>query len=90
MCPRLKPSDAMHFTDVVQMKTLEVEMEKRFLSVVEVGEVLGVSRTAAYGLVKEGILPSVRMAGSSTKVPVAALDEYARQMEVEATRGRSA
>jgi len=79
----------MHFDCEVQTQTMEDAVEKKFLSIGEVGEVLGVSRTAAYGLVRDGALPSVRIAGASTKVPAAALEEYARKMEASATRGDS-
>ncbi len=59
-------------------------MDQKFLSIRDVCGVLGVSRTAAYGLVKGGILPAVRFPGSSLKVPAVALEEFVQEAEMRA------
>jgi excisionase family DNA binding protein len=43
-------------------------MTKRFNTVREVGDLLGISRTAAYELVRNGTLPSVRIGGAGIRV----------------------
>jgi excisionase family DNA binding protein len=58
-------------------------MTKQFVSVREVSELLGISRTSAYGLVRDGSIPSVAIAGA-VRVPVAALEEYASRLEAQA------
>ena len=63
---------------------------KRFNSVREVVEVLGVSRTAAYELVRSGALPSVRIGGAGIRVPTSALDAFAKAMEEEAMTNTAA
>lgn len=59
-------------------------MTRRFHSVREVVEVLGISRTAAYQLVRNGDLPSVRIAGAGIRVPTDALEAFAQAMEAKA------
>ena len=58
-------------------------MTKMFVPVREVAEMLGISRTAAYGLVRNGTLPSVSIAGA-TRVPAAALEQFANRLEAQA------
>ena len=65
-------------------------MEKRFHTVREVVEVLGISRTAAYQLVRAGDLPSVRIGGAGIRVPTAALEAFALAMEEEAMTNAAA
>jgi excisionase family DNA binding protein len=65
-------------------------MEKRFRSVREVGEWLGISRTAAYELVRDGSLPSVRIAGAGIRVPTSVLEEFATAMEEKASTDSAA
>jgi len=48
-------------------------MERRYLSIAEAGQVLGLSRTSLYRLQKAGLLPAVRM-GSRVLIPIAALE----------------
>ena len=59
-------------------------MTKRFHSVREVVEVLGISRTAVYELIRSGELPSVRMGSAGIRVPTVALEHYAEAREQEA------
>jgi len=61
-------------------------MTKKFVAVREVAELLSISRTAAYGLVRNGAIPSVTIAGA-VRVPAAALEEYASRLEAEALAG---
>jgi excisionase family DNA binding protein len=61
-------------------------MTKKFVPVREVADVLGIPRTSAYRLVREGIIPSVTIAGA-IRVPKAVLDEYASSLEAEAMAG---
>jgi excisionase family DNA binding protein len=48
---------------------------REILRPVEVGRLLGLGRTRVYALLRNGILPSVRVAGSIW-IPRAALDEW--------------
>lgn len=65
-------------------------MAQRFCSVREVVETLGISRTCAYSLVRQGVLPSVRVQGSGIRVPMAALEEMICEMEKEAMKHAAA
>ena len=65
-------------------------MTQRFCSVREVVETLGISRTCAYSLVREGVLPSVKVQGSGIRVPMAALEVMIREMEEEAKKHAAA
>ena len=60
-------------------------MTQRFCSIREVSEWLGISRTAAYELVRGGTLPSVRIARAGIRVPTSALEEFANAMEETAS-----
>ncbi len=64
-------------------------MMKKFVAVREVAELLGISRTSAYGLVRGGAIPSVAIAGA-VRVPAVALEEYANRLEAQAMAGSSA
>ena len=59
-------------------------MTKRFLSIPEVIAELGVARTTAYRLVREGVLPSTRIGGAGIRVPRSALEQFVQEMEKEA------
>jgi excisionase family DNA binding protein len=48
-------------------------IERRTLTIEEAGQVLGLSRNTAYGLAKNGQLPTIRL-GRRLLVPKAALD----------------
>jgi len=48
-------------------------MEKLTISVTEAGQILGISRTAAYEAARNGQIPTVRI-GRRLLVPVAALE----------------
>lgn len=50
-------------------------MEKLALSVIELAEALGISRTNAYELMKRPDFPSARL-GKRIVIPVAALNEW--------------
>ena len=52
-----------------------VDTTRRTYRVEEIAEMLGVSRAAAYNLVKDGYIRSIR-AGRIILVPVEALDEF--------------
>ena len=64
-------------------------MTKKFVAVREVAELLGISRTSAYGLVRGGSIPSVNIAGA-VRVPAPALEEYATRLEAQAMAGSAA
>jgi excisionase family DNA binding protein len=64
-------------------------MTKMFVPVREVAEMLGISRTAAYGLVRSGSLPSVTIAGV-VRVPAASLEQFASRLEAQALAGSAA
>lgn len=65
-------------------------MTKRFHSVREVVEVLGISRTAAYQLISTGALPSVRIGNAGIRVPTAALESFVEAMEEKAMKDTAA
>ena len=52
-------------------------MEKLLLKADEVAEALGISRTKAYRLIAEGVLPSVRV-GEQRRVPADELQRWLR------------
>jgi excisionase family DNA binding protein len=59
---------------------------KKFVPVREVADLLGIPRTSAYRLVRDGVVPSVTIAGA-IRVPAAALEEFASRLEAEAMAG---
>ena len=48
-------------------------MEKKTLSIIEAGEVLGIGRSAAYEAAKQGELPTIKI-GRRLLVPIALLE----------------
>jgi excisionase family DNA binding protein len=64
-------------------------MAQKFYSVREVAELLGISRTSAYGLVRNHSIPSVSIAGT-VRVPVSAMERFASRLEAEAMAGSAA
>ncbi len=54
-----------------------------YLRVPEVANILNISRTQAYRLVQDGVLPHIRL-GRSVRVPYKALMDYLAQHEVAA------
>ena len=50
-------------------------MEKLLLKPVEVAEILGVSRTTAYDLIRSGDLPAIRVRGH-LRVPLASVRQW--------------
>jgi excisionase family DNA binding protein len=63
-------------------------MMKRFYSVREVSELLSISRSSTYGLVRSHALPSVIIAGT-LRIPAAALETYADHLEAKALANHS-
>lgn len=55
----------------------------QFLTVSQAAEALGVSRSTAYLLVREGALPAIRLRGS-IRVPAGALSHWLADREAEA------
>ena len=64
------------FTDRLKLKNKELnEMtDKKTLTVAEAMAVLGISRTLAYRLIKDGKLPVIRL-GKRVLIPVSALEK---------------
>lgn len=64
------------FTDRLKIKNKELnEMtDKKTLTVAEAMAVLGISRTLAYRLIKDGKLPVIRL-GKRVLIPVSALEK---------------
>ena len=64
------------FTDRLKIKNKELsEMtDKKTLTVAEAIAVLGISRTLAYRLIKDGKLPVIRL-GKRVLIPVSALEK---------------
>lgn len=60
--------------------------EVQFLSVAELAGILRVSRTTAYELVRDRVVPSIRV-GGSIRVPTSALDRWLADREQEALAG---
>lgn len=50
--------------------------ERFFLRPTEAAEVLGLSRSTVYRLIKDGVLPSVRLGRRGVRVPAALLQEW--------------
>ncbi len=62
------------------MTRREVPWEQRMaLRVEEVAQLLGISRTKAYELVREGRIPSVKLDEATIRVPRRALEELIDQ-----------
>jgi excisionase family DNA binding protein len=54
---------------------VEVDVEKLLLKPSEVGQALGIGRSLVYGLIAQGVIPSVRL-GRSIRVPKASLEKW--------------
>ena len=66
-----------------------VTVEQYFYRIAQTAEILGLSRTMAYDLVRRGEIRSVRIAGA-LRVPANAIEDYAAEIETEAALARSA
>lgn len=66
----------------------ETQAPTRFLTVMEVANLMRVSKMTVYRLLHSGELPGLRV-GRSFRVPADALDAYLRSASTEST-GRSA
>ncbi|MDR3068175.1 MAG: helix-turn-helix domain-containing protein [Cellulomonas sp.] len=66
----------------------ETETSQRFFTVMEVANLMRVSKMTVYRLLHSGELPGLRV-GRSFRVPADALEAYLRSAATEAT-GRSA
>jgi prophage regulatory protein len=55
-------------------------MEKLLLKPSEVGQMLGIGRSLVYGLIAQGVIPSVRL-GRSIRVPKASLEKWINDHE---------
>jgi len=66
-------------------------VDRAFLKVDEVAEVIGLGRSKTYQLVQQGIIPSVHI-GKSRRVPAVALQRWIdeRTAEAEARQGTAA
>jgi excisionase family DNA binding protein len=60
--------------NVVALPERQPDSQRQTLSVEDAGEILGLSRGAAYARAKDGSLPTIRM-GKRLLVPKAALDK---------------
>ena len=60
-------------------------MEKKYLTVIEVGEIYGIKRNALYKLIKEGKLHKHKLNG--TKLSVKELDSFAEEQKVVEVKG---
>ncbi len=58
-------------------------MEVQLLRVIEAARVLSISRSRAYELIAEGVIPSVRL-GASIRIPAAALERFVSLLQEEA------
>jgi excisionase family DNA binding protein len=62
-------------------------IERRFLTLAEVGEVLGISSSQTYALVRGGELRSIKVGGRGQyRVEIAELDAYIARMYDETAR----
>jgi excisionase family DNA binding protein len=57
------------------MTPMVATTERMMLRPAEAADAIGVSRSKAYQLIAEGVIPSVRV-GGSVRVPVAALQQW--------------
>ncbi len=56
-------------------------MEKRFIQLSEVAEVLDISSAQAYALVRSGDLPAIKVGGRGQwRIEVSALEDYIQRM----------
>ena len=62
-------------------------IDRRFLTLAEVGEVLGISSSQTYALVRSGDLRSIKVGGRGQyRVEIAELDAYIARMYEETER----
>jgi excisionase family DNA binding protein len=59
-----------------------------FFKVADMADVVGISRTAAYQLVRSGEISSVKILGA-TRVPRGAILKFIEEMEASASRAQS-
>ncbi len=58
-------------------------MEVQLLRVTEAAKILSISRSRAYELIAQGVIPSVRL-GASVRVPALALTRFVIELQEEA------
>ena len=63
-------------------------MDKLLLKPSEVGQVLGIGRSLVYGLIAQGVIPSVRL-GRTIRVPKASLEKWINDKEKVRGHGKS-
>ena len=63
-------------------------MDKLLLKPSEVGQVLGIGRSLVYGLIAQGVIPSVRL-GRTIRVPKDSLEKWINDEEKARRHGKS-
>jgi excisionase family DNA binding protein len=71
--------------EILKGLPLKVPLKSRTVSVEEAGQILGVSRMAAYKGIWSGDIPHIRI-GRRIRVPLAALNELAPPVEGDETQ----
>lgn len=62
-------------------------MEKAFLRIPEVAEIIGLGKSATYKLVSDGHIPSVKLAGTKcVRVPRESLERWVKEQTESATQ----
>ena len=54
---------------------MEVKLEKRTYNAVEVAAMLGISKSKVYDLIRQGVIPSLKL-GSRVVIPKSRFDEW--------------
>ena len=54
---------------------MEVKFEKRTYNAVEVAAMLGISKSKVYDLIRQGVIPSLKL-GSRVVIPKSKFDEW--------------
>ena len=54
---------------------MEVKLEKRTYNAVEVAAMLGISKSKVYDLIRQGVIPSLKL-GSRVVIPKSKFDEW--------------
>jgi excisionase family DNA binding protein len=62
-------------------------MDRLMLKPSEIAEALGVSKTTVYGLVADGVLPSVRVSEGTIRIPAAAFRKWLAAREATVSGG---
>lgn len=52
------------------------KIEKRTYTIPEAAKIIGISRSLAYQLAREGKLPTIKLSTKRTVIPIAALDRW--------------